>query len=90
MTNLEKETKSVGKILGEFFLLIGIGGIFLSLGMVGFYQWINHQPLTIPIALAAIAVVAGLALDGWAVFRFLKKRGEIYAQILKNEDEKID
>ena len=83
MADSEKDLKkpTAGSVLGRFFAAITLGGLFLSLGLIGIIRWARGQPspLSIEIALASLAL--GLALDGWGVRYFWQRRHEIFEQL---------
>jgi hypothetical protein len=76
----DKELKkpTTGSVLGRFFVIIGVGGLFLSLGLIGLIKWMRGQPLLLPVGLAIASLVLGIAMDAWAIRYFWQRRQDIF------------
>ena len=83
MVDKERESKkqSLGSVLGRFFIMIAIGGVFLSLGLIGVIKWMRRQPSPISIEMAIASLVIGIGLDGLAVRYFWQRRQDIFEQL---------
>lgn len=81
--NLNKtENKiSLGSFLVKFFASITIGGIFLSVGLIGVYRLIDNRPMAISNALVITSLIIGLFLDGAAILYFLKSKKHLFDEL---------
>lgn len=87
MDNLNKEEKNISLVsfLARFFAFISIGGIFLSVGIVGLYRLVNNLPIKVSPILIIVSLLVGLILDGLAVSYFLKNREKFFNELFKED-----
>jgi hypothetical protein len=83
VTDSEKDLKkqTVASVLGRFFALVTLGGLLLSLGLIGVIKWARAEPSRLSIELAVASLALGIALDGWAIRYFWQRRKEIFEQL---------
>ena len=83
MADSEKDLKkpTAGSVLGRFFAGITLGGIFLSLGLIGIIRWARGEPSSLSIEMALASLALGLVLDGWALRYFWQCRHEIFERL---------
>ncbi len=84
LNRIEKNI-SVASFLAKFFAFITLGGIFLSLGIVGLYRLVGNLPVLVSPILVIISLFIGLFLDGLAISYFLKHREKFFNELFKED-----
>ena len=81
--NKTEKNISVASFLAKFFAFITLGGIFLSLGIVGLYRLVYKLPIFGSPILVIISLFFGVFLDGLAISYFLKHRESFFNELFK-------
>ena len=83
MTDSEKDLKkpTVASVLGRFFALVTLGGLFLSVGLIGVVRWTRGEPFRLSIELSIAILALGILLDSLAIRYFWQRRQEIFEQL---------
>lgn len=85
--NLNKVEKkiTISSFLTKFFLGIGLGAVFLSIGFVGTYRLLNNLSFLLAPVLVVVSLILGLVIDVLMVRYFLKNREHIFSQLYKED-----
>ncbi|MBL8195179.1 MAG: hypothetical protein JNM06_15395 [Blastocatellia bacterium] len=85
--NLNKVEKkiTISSFLTKFFLGIGLGAVFLSIGFVGTYRLLNNLSFFLAPALLVISLILGLLIDILMIRYFLKNREHVFTQLYKED-----
>lgn len=85
--NLNKVEKkiTISNFLTKFFLGIGLGAVFLSIGFVGTYRLLNNLSFSLAPALVVVSLILGLLIDILMVRFFLKNRESVFSQLYKED-----
>jgi len=87
VNNLNKVEKkiTISNFLTKFFLGIGLGAVFLSIGFVGTYRLLNNLSFSLAPALVVVSLILGLLIDILMVRFFLKNRESVFSQLYKED-----
>jgi hypothetical protein len=83
---IDKTEKNIsfGTFLAKFFVGITIGGVFLSVGLVGLYRLADNRPLAISKTLLVACLLIGLFLDAIAISYLLNSKKHLFDDINQN------
>lgn len=76
---------TLGSMLGLFFIAVGAGAIFISLGVISLIKLSRGQPALLSYGLAIAAIIVGLVIDVAAVLRIYSQRKQLLEHLNRQD-----